>query len=774
MGAVVQAIGNAVSSVGNAVGKVVQSAGNIVSGVVKGIASNPLKAIATVAAVATGNAWAIPIIDGVDALAHGATIGQALTTAAASYVGNFVAGALPIGDLGLGGTLTSAAQGAVRGAVTSAIQGKSIADGAVGGGLTGLVGGAIGASDIGKSLAETGLGAAGAGIITNAISGGLNAAVKGKDIEKGIESGTASGLFNWAANGINGVVDNVSNFLDKYSDADPQTTSQLQEVNNQIAAQNEQLAAAQSQYAQIVPQAQDAYKQYQDISSQYASNMAPTTDAYKGAQSNLQSQVNDYNNVKAQYDAAVASGDDDTATRLSNDLNAKADAINAYYEGDYATAKNAYDSAAAQNKDLYNQANDLATKVTDYNTQLNDLNNQGKELSSSMQDNAKNLQEQTIALTEKLDQQTLKDISTQTQSGYGDLGGMQKFDDGSSIQTFDDGSMIITNSDGDTQTIDSDGNTFDSAGNVIDDAKTGSSGAKNYAGALRQLAQSGAVRGTRPGMRSNAAAGKPAPSANKPTSSDPLQQALGIAGGAGAVAAGAAGANAAPNYETTADDLQTHAGKLANQNITNNYQNTGRTPLSYIAGVTNVLNPTTPLQQNNPYMNVAGQESAAGTGINVQNPGQSSGSVTGDLYGSRALDQALNPFGANTNNLNTLGQPLSGPASLGLGFAQGGSTSQMPENFSPRFFSEGGAMAVGNYGEGGTSDTIPSMLSSGEFVVPASVVSSLGNGDNQAGATILDRFVQAIRKHKRENPPSELEPDALSPLQYLQKAQGAK
>ena len=768
MGGVVQAIGNAVSSIGNAVGKVVQSAGNIVSGVVKGIASNPLKAIATVAAVATGNAWAIPIINGVDALAHGATIGQALTTAAASYVGNFVAGALPIGDLGMGATLTAAAQGVVRGAVSSAIEGKSIADGAVGGGLTGLVGGAIGQSDIGKSLAETGLGAAGAGIVTNAISGGLNAAVKGKDVEKGVESGTASGLFNWAANGINGVVDNVSNYLDKYKDADPQTTSQLQEVNNQIAAQNEQLAAAQSQYAQVVPQAQDAYKQYQDLSSQYQANMAPSTDAFKMAQTNLQTQVDDYNNVKSQYDAAVASGDNDTATKLSNDLNAKADAINAYYAGDYASAKNAYDSAAAQNQDLYTQANDLATKVNDYNTQLNDLNNQGKELSSSIQDNAKNLQDQTVALTNKLDQQTLKDIGNQASSAYGDLGGMQKFDDGSSIQTFDDGSMIITNSEGGTQTIDSDGNTFDSAGNAVDPQKAGSSGAKNYASALRQMAQSGAVRGTRAGMRSNAAAGKPAANANNASaSSDPLQQALGIAGGAGAAAASA---NGAPTEnQTTADDLQTHSKGISAQNITSNYQNTGHTPLSYIAGVTNVLNPTTPLQQSNPYMNVAGQESAAGTGINVQNPGQSSGSVTGDLYGSRALDQALNPFGDNTNNLNTMGQPLSGPAALGLGFAHGGSTSQMPEDFSPEFYSIGGASHVGG-ADGGTADTIPSMLSSGEFVIPANVVSALGNGNNEHGATILDRFVEQIRKHKRENPPSELEPDALSPLQYLKKA----
>jgi hypothetical protein len=89
----------------------------------------------------------------------------------------------------------------------------------------------------------------------------------------------------------------------------------------------------------------------------------------------------------------------------------------------------------------------------------------------------------------------------------------------------------------------------------------------------------------------------------------------------------------------------------------------------------------------------------------------------------------------------------------------------------PQFFSEGG---MGNRyvrGEGdGTSDSVPAMLASGEFVIPADVVSGLGNGDNDAGAHVLDQFMQAIRKHKRAADPSELPEDSKGPLSYLEEA----
>lgn len=100
-------------------------------------------------------------------------------------------------------------------------------------------------------------------------------------------------------------------------------------------------------------------------------------------------------------------------------------------------------------------------------------------------------------------------------------------------------------------------------------------------------------------------------------------------------------------------------------------------------------------------------------------------------------------------------------------FADGG----MVPGHNPQFFSEGG---LGNRyvkGDGdGTSDSVPAMLASGEFVIPADVVSGLGNGDNDAGAQVLDEFMAAIRKHKRAANPKQLPEDSKGPLAYLEEA----
>ena len=88
----------------------------------------------------------------------------------------------------------------------------------------------------------------------------------------------------------------------------------------------------------------------------------------------------------------------------------------------------------------------------------------------------------------------------------------------------------------------------------------------------------------------------------------------------------------------------------------------------------------------------------------------------------------------------------------------------------PSFYSEGGASLANRYVKGdgdGTSDSIPAMLATGEFVIPADVVSSLGNGDNDAGAKELDKFMSAIRQHKRKAGPKDLPPDSMGALQYL-------
>jgi hypothetical protein len=98
-------------------------------------------------------------------------------------------------------------------------------------------------------------------------------------------------------------------------------------------------------------------------------------------------------------------------------------------------------------------------------------------------------------------------------------------------------------------------------------------------------------------------------------------------------------------------------------------------------------------------------------------------------------------------------------------------TAPAHESFQPpQFFSEGGRDLQHRYVTGagdGTSDSIPAMLANGEFVIPADVVSNLGNGSNDSGAKILDEFLRVIREHKRKADGRHLPPDSKGPLSYL-------
>jgi hypothetical protein len=89
----------------------------------------------------------------------------------------------------------------------------------------------------------------------------------------------------------------------------------------------------------------------------------------------------------------------------------------------------------------------------------------------------------------------------------------------------------------------------------------------------------------------------------------------------------------------------------------------------------------------------------------------------------------------------------------------------------PEFYSEGGLKNRYVKGAGdGTSDDVPAMLANGEFVIPADVVSGLGNGSNDSGAKVLDEFLQTVRAHKQAHDAKHLPPDSKGALAYLSEA----
>lgn len=95
---------------------------------------------------------------------------------------------------------------------------------------------------------------------------------------------------------------------------------------------------------------------------------------------------------------------------------------------------------------------------------------------------------------------------------------------------------------------------------------------------------------------------------------------------------------------------------------------------------------------------------------------------------------------------------------------------------SPRAMAAGGIVGDrGRYLKGpgdGMSDSIPARidgqqeaaLASGEFVIPADVVSLLGNGDNDAGARALDQMIERIRQAKTGKTS---QPPAIDPMKFM-------
>jgi hypothetical protein len=104
------------------------------------------------------------------------------------------------------------------------------------------------------------------------------------------------------------------------------------------------------------------------------------------------------------------------------------------------------------------------------------------------------------------------------------------------------------------------------------------------------------------------------------------------------------------------------------------------------------------------------------------------------------------------------------------GFAAGGLATTHPAG-DPQFYSQGGLGNMYVRGDGdGTSDSVPAMLANNEFVIPADVVSALGNGSSEAGAGVLEKFMYEIRNHKQAHNPKDLPPQSKGPLEYLSSA----
>ena len=225
---------------------------------------------------------------------------------------------------------------------------------------------------------------------------------------------------------------------------------------------------------------------------------------------------------------------------------------------------------------------------------------------------------------------------------------------------------------------------------------------------------------------------------------------------------------------------------------------TGLTNLTGTTSIPNTINPSSTTGLFTPTM-VKGTQIAsplANLSIPVENysaptynPNQlqeiQQAATGGIMHKSEGGDVLPEGFFKPWKPIQSRGQQVQGhPTLTGLGGiplvakANGGEMSYqdrvLPQEHNPQFFSEGGLNSMQHrYVQGagdGTSDSIPAMLANGEFVIPADVVSSLGNGSNDSGAKVLDAFLKTIRTHKQKHDSKHLPPDSKGPLAYLLQA----
>lgn len=276
---------------------------------------------------------------------------------------------------------------------------------------------------------------------------------------------------------------------------------------------------------------------------------------------------------------------------------------------------------------------------------------------------------------------------------------------------------------------------------------------------------------------------------------DPLQGALlgGLMGGAGGAMFGGAGAapsgampGAAPAASAGTQSLAATAGSatpgLAASSVPGyvgpvDYSIASAAP-SASTGISGLSNPMTM-----PGYDVTGGQATSQLGLSAQ-PGAMQAAKAASNPGM--LDSAKSWFGSLTPKQ----QLLAGGAGIaGLGMIsdqmRGGVPKKKPYNgplsqfqFNPDVYrpysfasggDTGGIASLGSYSDGGRmlkgpgdgmSDSIPASignkqparLADGEFVVPADVVSHLGNGSTDAGAKQLYSMMNKVRKARTGNP----------------------
>jgi hypothetical protein len=245
---------------------------------------------------------------------------------------------------------------------------------------------------------------------------------------------------------------------------------------------------------------------------------------------------------------------------------------------------------------------------------------------------------------------------------------------------------------------------------------------------------------------------------------DPLQGALigGLMGGAGGALFGSAGAAAG---ETASSAIPAGEAAFSAQTATGLNVIPGEAGTQALTQAANAATPFT-AQTATGLSTLPGE-----AGIGGIDPGQSMFGRAGQFFNGLTPKQQLLAGGAGIAGLGMISDQMRGGVPKKKPYE--GPLSRFnynPDTYRPyRYAAGGGIASLGGYSDGGRmlkgpgdgmSDSIPASigrkqparLADGEFVVPADVVSHLGNGSTDAGAKQLYSMMNKVRNARTGNP----------------------
>ena len=812
-------VGNFVHQIGNVAEKAAETIGTVAKNIGDTAKNDPIGTVAKIAAVATGNAWALPLISAADVVAHGGNLQDAAKAGAVSYVGGQIA-------QGISGALAAGSESTLEGVKTGA-DGSTVYSYSDGSTMTSA---ADGTTSFTNPTNITG--ALNAGISNGAANAATTLAMTG-DINKAITSGLTTGAGSYVGSSVtSGLTDNVTTPGAKLagsvaggatasvlSGKDPTTNivnsiiaTTLSETGSQIKSMWNNMTATVSQYNEQQKAAQDLLNNTVIPAQKAAQDAQQAAKESYDAYTPVRSKFDDLN---SQYNDAVAAGN----TTLANDLADKANAlipqvneVTNKYNADAAVLQAKLDIFNTSNTKLADTGKQLDTFKSDYVNQNNEFEKASTELTSAATKVATMSPEAQKAFTSVYgsgaDVATALDTTTKVNSmdpvaqaaftrnfsAEKDL--TKSLDFATQVNSLDTGSksaysMAVKNGMNDAQAI----SLAPQIGGMNATGQTEYFNAINKGLSPQDAAISATLADMFPQSTTQPTTATPTDKTTTPASTSPTSTSSGpnVSGLINALMSGSTpkpsttSTPPTPTPTPTATPTITPAAAVTpvvpdlTPTTTATMSPTAATPTaSNTGGVPTLTAGLTPKNENYTLTGMPNIQESVSQLPQTMNPNQTQlsmiqmppvpefaegGSSTPAAYDYSATPTALTPTLTKRKNLDYILTGLGGANITVRGHADGGEIEQ--EDHNATFFSPGGLANTYVQGDGdGTSDSVKAMLANGEFVIPADVVSDLGNGSNEAGASVLDQFLKSIREHKQSNG-VELPPDSKGPLAYL-------